>query len=65
MTSDSERFLRRAIELAAQSRAGGDITAHPELKLARWAAQHLSAETAAGTTMYTSCQPCGMCTGAI
>jgi hypothetical protein len=21
--------------------------------------------TAAGTTMYTSCQPCGMCTGAI
>ncbi|AXB42613.1 nucleoside deaminase [Amycolatopsis albispora] len=42
-----------------------DITAHPELKLARWAAQHLDAETAAATTMYTSCQPCGMCTGAI
>jgi len=43
----------------------GDITAHPELKLARWAAQHLDAETAAGTTMYTSCQPCGMCQGAL
>ena len=42
-----------------------DITAHPELKLARWAAQHLDAGTAAATTMYTSCQPCGMCTGAI
>jgi tRNA(Arg) A34 adenosine deaminase TadA len=42
-----------------------DITAHPELKLARWAARELDPTTAAATTMYTSCQPCGMCTGAI
>jgi tRNA(Arg) A34 adenosine deaminase TadA len=42
-----------------------DITAHPELKLARWAARHLAADTAAVATMYTSCQPCGMCTPAI
>lgn len=42
-----------------------DITAHPELKLARWAARELDPETAAGTTMYTSCQPCGMCAGAL
>lgn len=42
-----------------------DISAHPELKLARWAARELDPETAATTTMYTSCQPCGMCTGAI
>jgi tRNA(Arg) A34 adenosine deaminase TadA len=42
-----------------------DISAHPELKLAKWAARELSPEVAAGTTMYTSCQPCGMCTGAI
>jgi tRNA(Arg) A34 adenosine deaminase TadA len=42
-----------------------DITAHPELKLAVWAARELSPESAAATTMYTSCQPCGMCTGAI
>ncbi|MEU7782927.1 nucleoside deaminase [Amycolatopsis sp. NPDC049159] len=42
-----------------------DITSHPELKLARWAAQNLDPETAAATTMYTSTQPCGMCTGAI
>jgi tRNA(Arg) A34 adenosine deaminase TadA len=42
-----------------------DITAHPELKLARWAARELDRETAAATTMYTSCEPCGMCTGAI
>jgi tRNA(Arg) A34 adenosine deaminase TadA len=43
----------------------GDITAHPELKLARWAARELDAETAQQTTMYTSCQPCPMCSGAI
>jgi tRNA(Arg) A34 adenosine deaminase TadA len=43
----------------------GDISAHPELKLAKWAARELSPEVAAQTTMYTSCQPCGMCTGAI
>jgi tRNA(Arg) A34 adenosine deaminase TadA len=42
-----------------------DITAHPELKLARWAARELDPETAAATTMFTSCQPCGMCAGAI
>lgn len=42
-----------------------DITAHPELKLARWAARHLDPATAAKTTMYTSCQPCGMCSGAL
>jgi tRNA(Arg) A34 adenosine deaminase TadA len=42
-----------------------DITAHPELKLARWAARELSASAARTTTMYTSCQPCPMCAGAI
>ncbi|MEV0720374.1 hypothetical protein AB0H87_37970, partial [Asanoa sp. NPDC050611] len=30
------------------------VTAHPELKLARWAAQELDASTVAATTMYTS-----------
>jgi len=42
-----------------------DITAHPELKLARWAARELDADVARETTMYTSCQPCPMCAGAI
>ncbi|WP_157252391.1 nucleoside deaminase [Nonomuraea typhae] len=42
-----------------------DISLHPELKLAVWAARELTPEAAAATTMYTSCQPCGMCTGAI
>lgn len=46
-------------------RRDNDISAHPELKLARWAARELTAEQAARTTMYTSCQPCGMCTGGI
>lgn len=46
-------------------RRDGDISAHPELKLARWAARELDAATAARTTMYTSCQPCTMCAGGI
>lgn len=45
--------------------ADGDITAHPELKLARWAAQRLGASDRRATTMYTSCEPCEMCMGAI
>jgi tRNA(Arg) A34 adenosine deaminase TadA len=92
VTSNDERFLRRAIELAAVARAAGDapfgsllvgpdgtvlredrntvlsdgdITAHPELKLAKWAARELESSAAAATTMYTSCQPCSMCAGAI
>jgi tRNA(Arg) A34 adenosine deaminase TadA len=92
MTPDDEKFLRRAIALAAAGRAAGDapfgsllvgahgevlaeehntvlsdgdISAHPELKLAKWAARELDAATASSTTLYTSCQPCGMCGGAI
>jgi tRNA(Arg) A34 adenosine deaminase TadA len=92
MTPDDERFLRRAIELAAHARETGnapfgsllvgpdgtvlaeawntvltddDISAHPELKMARWAARELDKDTAGKTTMYTSTQPCGMCTGGI
>lgn len=42
-----------------------DITAHPELKLARWAARELDRDRAAATTMYTSCRPCAMCAEAI
>lgn len=53
------------IEAHNTVRRDNDISAHPELKLARWAARELKPETAARTTMYTSCQPCGMCAGGI
>lgn len=53
------------IEAHNTVRRDRDITAHPELKLARWAARELAPDAAAPTTMYTSCQPCGMCHGAI
>ncbi|WP_207926563.1 nucleoside deaminase [Actinocrispum wychmicini] len=56
---------RILIEAHNTVKRDNDISAHPELKLARWAARELDPETAARTTMYTSCQPCGMCTGGI
>jgi tRNA(Arg) A34 adenosine deaminase TadA len=46
-------------------RRDNDISAHPELKLARWAARELDPGAAARATLYTSCQPCGMCAGGI
>jgi tRNA(Arg) A34 adenosine deaminase TadA len=42
-----------------------DITAHPELKLARWAAMELPESVATTVTMFTSCEPCPMCSNAI
>jgi len=42
-----------------------DITAHPELKLARWAAMELPESVARTVTMFTSCEPCPMCSNAI
>jgi tRNA(Arg) A34 adenosine deaminase TadA len=42
-----------------------DITAHPELKLARWAARELDPDDLADCTMYTSTEPCEMCATAI
>jgi tRNA(Arg) A34 adenosine deaminase TadA len=42
-----------------------DITAHPELKIAKWAARELESGVAAKSTLYTSCEPCRMCLGAI
>lgn len=42
-----------------------DIAAHPEFKLARWAAASLEPAEIAESTLYTSTEPCPMCTGAV
>jgi len=92
MTEQDEAHLRRAIALAGEARAAGDmpfgsllagpdgavlaedrntvitgrdVSAHPELKLAVWAGRELEPDVARATTMYTSCEPCPMCRGAI
>lgn len=45
--------------------SSGDISAHPELKLASWASRTYPAERRTELILYTSCQPCLMCTNAI
>lgn len=42
----------------------GDITAHPEIELARWASKNLSPEERRGATLYTSGEHCPMCAAA-
>ena len=44
--------------------AGGDRTQHPELALARWAAQHLPEAERPTATVYTSGEHCPMCAAA-
>lgn len=86
-----EQFLRRAIELARQSREHGNHpfgallvvdghealtaentvnternpTSHAETNLIQKAVRELSPDELARATLYTSCEPCAMCTGAI
>lgn len=47
------------------SSEGGDRTAHAEKLLASRAAKTLSLEQLARCTLYTSAEPCAMCSGAI
>ncbi|CAM4094362.1 nucleoside deaminase [Gillisia hiemivivida] len=41
-----------------------NVLAHPEIELANWAAQNLSAEERKNTTIYTSGEHCPMCAAA-
>lgn len=48
-----------------RNRTGGDdATRHPEIELARWAANHLFATGRATATVYTSGEHCAMCSAA-
>lgn len=62
LVSDSGVVLAEERNTTATDR---DLTAHPELKLARWAGRELPVEQARSTTMYTSCEPCPMCASVI
>ena len=42
-----------------------DATGHAETNLMRLASQKFSSQTLASSTMYSSCEPCVMCTGAM
>lgn len=42
----------------------GDATLHPEIELARWASQHLTAAERHAATVYTSGEHCPMCAAA-
>lgn len=44
--------------------AEGNETRHPEFEIARWAADHLTPEERAKTTVYTSGEHCSMCSSA-
>ena len=71
LQSEDERHLRRAIELARLARANGN---HPFGSLlvdasgrvvVRTAGAQLDVVTLEGSTLYTSTEPCAMCSGAI
>jgi tRNA(Arg) A34 adenosine deaminase TadA len=47
-----------------RERSTGDVTAHPELALARWASVHLTPAERAAATVYTSGEHCPMCAAA-
>ena len=44
--------------------SGGDRTRHPEFEIARWAAEHLTAQQRMTATVYTSGEHCPMCAAA-
>lgn len=61
LVSSSGERLR---EDSNRIKTSGEITAHPEIELARWASQNLSLEERRGATLYTSGEHCPMCAAA-
>lgn len=59
-------FGGKVIAQAANSvTRDNDPTAHAEVNAIRLAAKHLGTFDLSGCTLYTSCEPCPMCLGAI
>jgi tRNA(Arg) A34 adenosine deaminase TadA len=56
------QIIATGVNLSAQSR---DPTAHAEILAIRAAAQVLQSESLRGCTLYTTCEPCPMCLGAL
>src|SRR5688572_18281321 len=52
-------------QLNGYKAGGGDRTAHAERLLAQWAQKNLTDEQLATATLYTSAEPCAMCSGTI
>lgn len=55
----------RVIEAENTVLTGHDVTAHAETNLVRLAWRELDAAELAASTLYTSCEPCAMCAGAM
>jgi len=61
IVKDGMVVARSANRVAAQN----DPTAHAEISVIRLACQELNTHNLAGCEIYTSCEPCPMCLGAI
>jgi len=56
------RVIASGVNRSAQTR---DPTAHAEIEAIRAAAQVLGSESLRGCALYTTCEPCPMCLGAL
>jgi guanine deaminase len=56
------RILATGVNLSAQTK---DPTAHAEIVAIRAASQALQSESLRGCELYTTCEPCPMCLGAL
>lgn len=61
LAADGKILLRAQNSVTTE----GDVTNHAELNLVRLAQRELSLETLSRATLYSSTEPCPMCSGAI